>query len=599
MDAKPQLSRSLESLRKEAKRWLSALREGAADARARFELALPGHSQNPTLRDVQHALAREHGCAGWTELKRQLEESAAIKRHDGAAALAKYDAMAAALLDAYYTGTPEAMELHYSHTWHRRPWQGMRTYVQLDLGKRPSNPGDDVEITLDNARYLVARDHGFADWAELTAFTDTGAFRPRVKPIAELATDASVTTLELRGSPEVDDDTMLMFARYRSLTQLDVSDTAITDRALAVLRELPALEAISLNMTHVTDSGAAELARCHELRRVNLMWTHTGDGALRALAGKRNLSALMTGNDVTDDGIAHLHDLPVFKTWHGEGEGPRPASADSDPNRLVLRGTFTDRGVAKLRGLDGLYGLDLGDSALALSAAAMVPLIDLPNLRRLSVDAKDDWMPHIAAMRRLRFLAVQDTTAGDDGWTALAESRTIESIWGRRCHNLRARGFLALATMPALSNLSVSCLNVEDSALAALPRFPALRELMPMDISDDGYRHIAKCERLETLTLMYCRETTDAATQHIRGLPNLKKYFASYTRISDRTPEILSGMQSLESITFDSCAGLTNAGIAALAKLPNLRELKLSGMRGVTPDVRAAFAPEVTVVTSG
>jgi hypothetical protein len=30
---------------------------------------------------------------------------------------------------------PEAMERHYRYTWHRRPWQGMRTYVQLDLGK--------------------------------------------------------------------------------------------------------------------------------------------------------------------------------------------------------------------------------------------------------------------------------------------------------------------------------------------------------------------------------------------------------------------------------------------------------------------------------
>ena len=81
----------------------------------------------------------------------------------------------------------------------------------------------------------------------------------------------------------------MTFARYRSLAQLDASNTAITDRGLAVLRELPGARShLPCNMTHVTDSGAAELARRHELRRVNLMWTHTGDGALRALAGKRN-----------------------------------------------------------------------------------------------------------------------------------------------------------------------------------------------------------------------------------------------------------------------------------------------------------------------
>ena len=37
-----------------------------------------------------------------------------------------------------------------------------------------------------------------------------------------------------------------------------------------------------------------------------------------------------------------------------------------------------------------------------------------------AVDAKDDWMPLIAAMPRLRFLGAQDTVAGDDGFVALS-----------------------------------------------------------------------------------------------------------------------------------------------------------------------------------
>ena len=72
--------------------------------------------------------------------------------------------------------------------------------------------------------------------------------------------------------------------------------------------------------------------------------------------------------------------------------------------------------------------------------------------------------------------------------------------------------------------------------VAALPAFPALRELMPMDVPDAGYRHIGKCAALESLILMYCRDTTDAATEHITGLANLTYYFNSYTTITDRTP---------------------------------------------------------------
>ena len=109
---------------------------------------------------------------------------------------------------------------------------------------------------------------------------------------------------------------------------------------------------------------------------------------------------------------------------------------------------------------------------------------------------------------------------------------------------------------------------MDDAGVADLPSFPALRELMPMDVPDDGYRHIARCEALESLILMYCRETSDVATEHIVRLPNLKSYFASYTRITDRTPELLSRMDSLERITLDSCSGVTNAGLAHLSRLP-------------------------------
>lgn len=246
-----------------------------------------------------------------------------------------------------------------------------------------------------------------------------------------------------------------------------------------------------------------------------------------------------------------------------------------------------------MRGLDGLFGLQV-DSSLAITASALESLTALPNLGLLGVDAMDDWMPHIAEMPRLKFLIAQDTVAGDDGFVALSRSRSIEYIWGRRCHNLRRRGFLALATMPSLRGLSVSCLNVDDAGVSALPSFPMLRELMPMDVPDAGYRHIGRCENLESLLLMYCRDTTDAATEQITGLGKLSYYFNSYTTITDRTPELLSSMDSLERITFDTCHGLTNAGVARLAGLPTLRELRVSG-RGLTPDVAAPFPPRVQV----
>jgi hypothetical protein len=639
MSDKSSRRRSFESLKKEAKRWSSALRGNIPDARARLERAIPNAPAKPSLRDVQHALAVEHGFSGWTELKRKIAADA----EETTRSLRRFEDMAEALLEAYRTGTPAAMERHWALTWHRRNHQAMRTYVQLDLGRQAGATNQNDDITLDDARYLIAREHGFESWDALVEHyaeladpfalittkpvrllaaesvdeesaawqsRDWSAVLARLKEGHGTGIDASgqmtdamledlsriehLTALELGGSRNVTDIGVRHLTRMSRLRHLDLSGTGVTDQGLEALRTLPELETVSLAWTRVTDAGTAQLSSCERLTSVNLQGTATGDGAVRALAGKTRLCQLRTGNGVTDAGLALLHELPIFKSWHGGEPKMGLLSYDAGPNYLLLRGPFTDRGMSQLDGLCGLFALNLDASELGITAAGLAPLVALPNLGWLAFDATDDAMPYIARMPRLRFLGCQDTVAGDDGFVSLSQSQSIEYIWGRRCHNLRARGFAALARMPALRGLSVSCKNVEDAGVAELPNFGALRELMPMDVPDEGYRHIARCEALESLILMYCRDTSDAATEHIVGLKNLKSYFASYTRITDRTPELLSQMDCLERITLDGCAGVTNAGLARLGRLPRLRELRVSGPQ-ITPGVLSGFPSQVRV----
>jgi hypothetical protein len=289
---------NLERLKKEARRWLNALRSGDPGARARLARALPDAPAAPTLRDVQHALAREHGFAGWTLLKKAVERRSKDAADAGASARALYEAKADALLEAYRTGTPEALERHYRHTWHRRAWPAMRTYVQLDLGKRD---GDAADITLDEARLLVAREHGFSDWRALEAFTKSLAPERRFTakplrlvtrkgpnhwdPIAgsrqwdeilellaqhpaaglsgqgqmtdDLLEDlshraASITAIGLSGCAQVTDAGVRHLARFTALQHLDLTGTGVTDEGLQVLRELPDLRTLSLSWNRVT-----------------------------------------------------------------------------------------------------------------------------------------------------------------------------------------------------------------------------------------------------------------------------------------------------------------------------------------------------------
>ena len=629
---------TLANLKKEAKRWLNALRTGAAEARARFDRALPNAPHVPTLRDVQRALALEHGFPGWPALKHRVGDADPMRR---------YEKVAEAVVSAYATGDARAMRVVWEYFDHRRTWDAMRRYLRLDLGKteQPGSPDDD-HITIDEARSLVARAQGFATWEALATFAHA---MPRsgqalaAKPVEVFASDDDdsdarpvslrsrdwdevlallqerrlpglnasgqmtdallervsridhVTALDLSGSRGVTDAGLRLLARLPRLRELNLSGCGITDRGLDVVRRLPALERVALAWTPISDAGAGHLVACDALRAVDLSGTGCGDDALRALAGKPALADVRSGDRVTDAGLALLQEFPVFRRWQGGEPVMALLSAGAKPNYLMLRGAFTNEGLRRLGGLDGLFALNLDSDRLAITGAGLPPLASLPHLSWLAFDADDESMPYIAALPHLRFLLCQDTSASDDGFVALSRSRTIEYIWGRRCHNLRRRGFLALSGMPSLRHLSVSCKNVDEAGLSALPRFPALRELMPMDVPDQSYRYIGQCPQLESLVLMYCRDTTDQATEHITVLTTLKKYFVSYNRITDRTPELLSRMPSLEEITFSACAGLTNAGIRHLARLPRLRLLDLGGMPGVSSDVADDFPPEVRV----
>lgn len=619
---------SLEHLRKEAKDRLGALRAEKPGA---------------TLADAQFALAREYGFASWPKLVHHVETV-------NPSGLRWYEQLAQALAAAYTSGDFTAIrEINWEHGtaffWSR---DVTRMHEQLPtwLASESRVP----ELALADARHLVARQPGFETWNELVqslARPVKGARRPAIEAafyridrernaievrgllsdqhwdtivsvmreqgITALAaggiTDSvierlsrldQVTRLSVEGA-QLTDDGVRHLARMSRLNDLTLGGprSVITDRGLEVLRHLPSLRSFQMTWApRVSDAGVANLKFCDELESVDLLGTPTGDGAIAALAGKRSLRRFKTGRLVSDAGLPLLHQLPVFKTWHGGEMKYSLMSADAEPTHLLLDGPITKKGVGAIGGLDGLFGLSFFWHTSALTPGALEALAHLPNLGMLGCEGQlcdDEAMRHIAAIPRLRMLMAQGTVASDEGFTALSRSRTIEYIWGRECPNLGGRGFAALASMPALRGLAVSCKNVDDASLAALPRFPSLRSFMPMDVRDDGFRHVGRCEQLEELWCMYCPETGDAATEHIEGLSKLRQYYAGDTRITDRSLEILGRMSSLESIMFWHTTGVTNDGVKALAALPRLCELTLEGLSRVTRDIIAAFPPRVRV----
>ena len=93
---------------------------------------------------------------------------------------------------------------------------------------------------------------------------------------------------------------------------------------------------------------------------------------------------------------------------------------------------------------------------------------------------------------------------------------------------------------------------------------------------------------------MYCRDTTDAATEHLKNLSHLESY-SGMTTITDRSLEMLSRLTTLERLEFWEVARITDAGVKALAALPRLREITIGGSPRVTRAGVAQFAPQVRV----
>ncbi|HXR97754.1 MAG TPA: hypothetical protein VN709_07915 [Terriglobales bacterium] len=605
---------TLENLKKEAKRRLKGLRQ--ADSQVPV----------PALREVQHALAQEYGFENWLALKRALESKSARDyaqaAHDTVSAF-NGDADALARVNQFYDRSFTREDLA-AEIWRRVYAFRERAFREPKRYLKP-----------EEAQAVVAQDFGFSSWRALMQAAATGT-PSRIKPYEVRATenliaprrrlslaewdemiavmkerritaldaeglmnDAAmarvaelehVTSLSLKGSRELSDDGLLLLSRMPQLETLDLSEYPggkLTDRGLAVLRHLPNLKQFAMAwQSGITDAGVANLRYCDQLESVNLMGSPTGDGAISALQGKPRLVRFSSGKLVSDAGMALLRNFPLLRRWNGE----RGA-------RLLLDGPFSNAAFAELTALEGVGDLDLFWHVSGITTDAFAHLAQMPNLQALGCDGRlsdDTAMRHFAAIPRLRKLRAQESAASDDGFVALSQSTSLEGFWGRHAANFGSRAFIAFSQMPALRELGVSLKNVDAVALARFPDFPALRELTPIGLADDGFRYVGQCARLERLTCMYCRESGDTATEFIRNL-RIKYYYAGLTQITDRSLEILGSMQSLEQIELYECLKITGAGVPCLARLPKLREAHFTGLPGVGLEATKAFPPGVHV----
>lgn len=156
---------TLDNLRREARRWLNALRAGDPSARERLQRVYPTAPARPGLRDVQHAVARELGEENWIALKASISrrQEARGRRET---TLEKYERLAGDLLVAFH-GDRSALRRLVDHYGRSVSPEELREGVAARLATIPEADVPPGDFALPHAQLVIARQAGFDSWTQL------------------------------------------------------------------------------------------------------------------------------------------------------------------------------------------------------------------------------------------------------------------------------------------------------------------------------------------------------------------------------------------------------------------------------------------------
>ncbi|MCI0398064.1 MAG: ankyrin repeat domain-containing protein [Chloroflexi bacterium] len=158
-------------LKKQAKALHKQLKAGEPAAAARCRQSHPqgANLTTPKLSDAQLIIAREHGFSSWPRLKHYVEGVRGRPLHRAFETdIDYYEGRAFGLYSVYQTGQPRALNLiRQSHPHF--------AYATDEAIRQ-------ADFTLDDARLVLAREHGFADWPALAAHVERLAQGQVVEP---------------------------------------------------------------------------------------------------------------------------------------------------------------------------------------------------------------------------------------------------------------------------------------------------------------------------------------------------------------------------------------------------------------------------------
>jgi hypothetical protein len=491
------------------------------------------------------------------------------------------------------------------------PWESAKLRAQNPQAHRLTI-ADRVRKDPDDLSGLSELDPNDLFWLSVSAeiYLRTGA-DPRIfEPISRL-TGLGILSLITTG---ITDEGLEHLRPLRSLRGLELMQASISNRGLAVLKDLPALEYLELN-TGVTDAGLKQIAQVSSLR-----WLH-----------------IVNGN-IWGPGLAELAKLPRLERLCFWGSSPisdrhiRYLEGLTQLKGLTLWGVdaLTDASLASIGKLKNLEGLHFIRTMPRFTPAGVAHLKGLKNLKK--VDFAQTWFStegskggdqvirHLAALPNLESITGISYLSAE-GMKTLARFRNLKclhvTLKDRRQGYYGPTGLSHLAGLGSLEELSISSGDaLSEADLGCLESLGRLKELRVWSkhLTDRNLASIGKLKQLESLTVfssvtrsvlnqlnglsrlhhlqVVARPRRNAAKTDpadelmldLSGLKKMKDMNLSGLQLQDSDLAFLEHLPLLENLSIQPIQpdALTGAFLRHLRELPELNRLHVSGLSGCT-----------------